>query len=89
MGYYKNSNGIECFQPDSDENTLYIETGWCQIDIEEMWDQIRFHFEKPGTIVKMSDFTIRSELIHTRCLGYDLMDWGDHDNFLIIERKKS
>jgi hypothetical protein len=85
MGYYKNSRGVECFSPDSDEETLYI----CSdggISFEELWDQIRWYFETPEKKLEMSDITISTEIIHTRAIYHDLMDWSDWNNYIVITK---
>ncbi len=67
-----------------DANTLHIYNGWGGIDFEDLTDDIERHF---GTR-DLSLFEIRGEKIHCRCIGYDLYDGFDYDNYLIIERKE-
>lgn len=82
MGYYYEKNGTKSFTPDNNEKELYIQTDCIQITMADLIEQIREHFKTDD----MTQFAIESEEIHTRCVGYDLYDGGDWDNYIIIRR---
>lgn len=69
------------YTPQNDENTLYIPSGY-NLNLSELLEMATDHF--PG--VELSDLTIESEKIHTRCITYDLYDSGDWDDYIIIRR---
>lgn len=81
MGYYKNSRGIDCFQPDDTENTFYLDTQLFSHEITEIKELAKQKF--PGYD---GELKITAEYIHTRCLYYDLYDRGDYDIFLVISK---
>lgn len=74
---------IEDFQPDDTETEMYILTDGSGVSMESLLDRVR---EKWGADTQLSDIQIRSEFIHTRCLGYDSFDRGDWDNYLVITK---
>lgn len=65
------------------EDTLYI-LGTCSIG--EIIDLASAHFKVDVASI-LHDFNIGSEYIHTRCIGYDLYDPNDYDNYIVISRK--
>lgn len=80
MGYSTRNNGqIKDFQPDNDENTLYVAGS---MTFEELSEAIIAHFGD----VTPDQITIESEYIHTSCITYDLYDPGDYTNFIIIRK---
>lgn len=84
MGYTtrKHRGGeTQHFWPDDTATEFYIEGG---ASLEEINEQI---LQKWGPI-PLSQLRISAEFIHTDCLGYDLMDWGDYTNFLRITNTK-
>lgn len=86
MGYYKNSRGIECFDPDNTDTEFYFwaEGTWDMLDPIEAAAK---HF-KCCTSDILHRGTIRAEHIHVRCLGYDSYDRGDWSNYIVITYKK-
>lgn len=64
-------------EPVDTDDTLYIlenTTLSVMLDaIKEKWGDVNF-----------DDVTINAQYIHTRCLGYDLYDASDYDNYLVI-----
>lgn len=68
--------------PTSDKNTLYIESGY-GATVADLLTKIVDHFGD----TEYSDLLITSEKIHTRCIGYDLYDGADWDDYIIITRK--
>ena len=82
MGHYRNNSGIECFEPDNDEKTLWIEADY-RTGLREIFDAIRNHF---GDDIDFSEISITAEHIHTRCLGYDRYDGSDYTNYLKITK---
>lgn len=78
---------IRCFDPDNDENTLYVNCGsygGSSFDLEHILDLARDHFGNPE--LALNEISIGAEHIHTRCLGHDQHDPTDHTNFLVITR---
>ena len=82
MGYYTERDGTTSFRPDDDENTMYIASDYGSISMDEILAKIK---EKWGDI-GMDNIKIRSEYIHTSCIGYDQYDGGDYTNYIVIER---
>lgn len=83
MGNYKSWTGIDCYEPDNDENFLYIPCYGDSFSFSEIYDRIREHFKIPFDPLK---FTISCDKIHTNAIYYDLHDPSDYTNYLIIER---
>ena len=83
MGYYKNSRGIDCFEPDNTEDTLYIDSSG-GLDFADIIERIESHFKIP---FNPSDFLITAERIHTYCIYYDMYDSGDYTNYIVIQLK--
>ncbi len=79
MGYYKNFNGTDCFEPDNTERELYILSGGLSpiISMDNLLSQIYEHFGH-------TDVKIEATKIHTRCIHYDLYDSMDYDDYLLI-----
>jgi hypothetical protein len=85
MGYYTEGS-IRCFSPDNTETELYIACDdYCSFDLEDILDRSRSHFQNSN--LQFQDLAISAQHIHTRCLGYDQYDRGDHTNFLLITLK--
>lgn len=81
--YIKHSGGtIENYEPDNDENHLYIEASY-GLSLTTLLERIKNHF---GQDIDFEDLEISSEHIHTRCLGYDLYDSGDYDEYICIRK---
>lgn len=79
MGYGKRDNGITTFWPDDTDVEFYMAEG---ASLEEILTLCR---EKWGDQCLLAgNIRIDSEFIHTDCLGYDLMDFGDYTKFLKI-----
>lgn len=83
MGYYKDSKGRTCFDPDSDEDTLYIEAN-DSIGFVYMLIVLKRHF---GEDAEFAQFDISAENIHTSCIGLDYHDSMDYTNYIVITRK--
>ena len=83
MGKYVHQ-GVECYRPDSDENTLYLLDSLYTID--GLRQQIIEHFSVSADEADQ-DFVFSTENIHTHCLGYDGYDAGDWTQFIVIRRK--
>lgn len=79
MGYFKNFNGTDCFEPDNTEHELYILSGeWSPIiSMDDLLSQIREHFGHVNVKIKATK-------IHTRYIYYDLYDSMDYDDYLLI-----
>lgn len=85
MGDYRDDLGRKCYTPDNDESILYIpQPKYGSIPFGDMMEAIRGHF---GEDVDLDSLEIGGEEIHTRCLGYDLYDSGDWDQYLIITKR--
>lgn len=84
MGYTTRNNGqITDFWPDDTGTEFYIAYG---ASLEEIMTRCR---EKWGDeCLADGSIKIESEFIHTKCLTYDLMDWGDYTKFLRITKEK-
>lgn len=81
MGYTRNGS-ITNFEPDNDENTLYLLSS-CNYSLAQI---IGFAKEKWGQDLNFDDIVIEAENIHTRCLTYDVYDAGDYDNYIVIRK---
>jgi hypothetical protein len=79
--YFKNDGKTRNYQPDDTENCFFIQGSASIAEIKE-----RLRQKWPG--VSMDNIRITPEHIQTRCLGYDLYDYFDYDDFLCIERIK-
>lgn len=86
MGNTTAPNGIRNFTPDNTSDTLYIEAGvYMTLTLGDILDKVRAHF---GDDINFDDLTINAEHIHTRCLGYDLYDPSDYDEFIVITKNQ-
>lgn len=83
MGYYKDERGITSFEPDDDDDTLHIIADM-SIDFDYLLIVIRRHF---GADAEFSQFEIRADNIHTRCIGLDYHDSMDYTDYIIISRR--
>ena len=79
MSYYKNMNGIDCFEPDNDATTLYIRSS-CQYTLLEIFEKCKDYFKDN---ISLGDIEITSANIHTDCLSYDQYDSWDYTDFII------
>lgn len=83
MGKYT-WNGVECFTPDNDNNTLYLSNvGYTLADLRQ---KIAEHFSVSAEEAD-TGFEVTTEYIHTDCLGLDYHDASDWTNFIVITRK--
>lgn len=88
MGHFTRGSGvwpdvkIRCFEPDNDENTLWIDINYSSISISEILERCSDHFGK----TTLDELTIEAENIHTDCLGYDEYDPTDYTMYLKITR---
>lgn len=71
------------FWPDDTDTVLYIDGS---ASMEEIMTRCR---EKWGDecLLAAGSIDIAAEFIHTDCLGYDKMDWGDYTKFLCITKR--
>lgn len=69
--------------PESSETILYIRSGY-SLTLQELIEQAQIHFK--DDYIDLNTLQITSEKIHTRCIGYDLYDGSDWDDYIIIER---
>lgn len=72
--------------PENTETSLYINCGIGSypFDFLYMMDSIKSHF---GEEISLEELDITAEHINTRCIGYDLYDSSDYDNYIVITRK--
>lgn len=73
-------------EPKNTEKELYIylgmgEFGSSYISLQSIIDKAREHF---GPSFNPENCSIGGEHHHARCLGYDLYDSMDYDNYLVI-----
>ena len=83
MGYYK-TGFVTNFIPDNDSATLYIFAENETFDFNYITDLVQNYFGDESTL---DQFTIGAEKIQTRCIGFDMYDPDDYDNFIVICRK--
>lgn len=85
MGYYTASNKTKTFRPDNTKDKIYIE-GSMRYTFSELFDIASEHFEKDYNL--LDNIAISAEHIQTRCIGYDIYDPDDYDDFIVMERLK-
>ena len=84
MGYsYRNGGQIKDFWPDDTDNTFYIVSNGCDNNLSNIQEKINEKW--PGS--SMERIHIYAERIHTQCLGYDLYDPMDYQDFLVITKE--
>jgi hypothetical protein len=82
MGQYtRPSTTITDFKPDDTDTVMYLNCNYITFTLSEIHEKCK---EKWGADIQMEDISITSEYIHTRCLGYDLYDSSDYENFLVL-----
>ena len=69
--------------PVDNEKTIYFSSGCGQESLQYIIDRAREHF---GYDVSLDDLSIEAEYRHVRCIGYDLYDAGDYQNYIVITR---
>lgn len=81
MACYTDENGILNYYPENTEELLYIK---CNngIYLNYIIDEAKKHFNKQH--IEVSDLQIEIEEFKSRCIGYDLYDGADWDNYLVI-----
>jgi len=85
MGYTTRPNtSIRDFWPDDTESTIYVDASQAPT-LNDLLAQAQ---EKWGEDIELSDVRITAEHIHTRCLGYDLHDPSDYDDFVVLTYTK-
>ena len=67
--------------PQNDDNTIYIDSE-TNPSLQEILDAAREKWPD----IDFKDLNINSEYIHTRCIGYDLYDSNDYDNYIVITK---
>ena len=70
----------ESFWPQDTRKDLYIDSGSGK-EGNRIWEMIQEKW--PG--IKMNEFYMSAEHIHTKCLTYDLYDSSDYTDFIHIE----
>ena len=70
------------FQPDNDENTIYVLACDNSITLTDLIDIAR---EKWGTWG--NDISISAEHVHTRCIYYDRYDSSDYDDYIVLRKE--
>lgn len=68
---------VENYTPEDSQETIYILEG---CSLQTIIDKVK---DKWGDI-ELDEVQIEPSYIHTRCLGYDLYDSSDYDNYLEI-----
>jgi hypothetical protein len=81
MAHYKNKGGIDCFEPDNTEDTLYVEAD-NTISFDFLIEIGCEYFD-----CDLEDLEIHSEYIHTRCVYFDRYDPQDYNCFFVISKK--
>lgn len=87
MGYGERKGGgghkIATFWPDDTDKCFYIAEG---TDLAEIMDRCAQKWPDGSSRVGFNagDIQIEAQFIHTDCLYYDLMDFGDYTRFLCI-----
>ena len=74
---------IKTFEPDNDENTLYVDPRG--MNLKELLEQISKHFGN----ISLSELSITAEHIQTDCIGYDKYDSSDYTTYLCIQKESS
>ena len=67
---------------ESNEKVLYINTEYCDITLDVLQSMIKNHFGH-------TDVTIEASEYQFRCYGYDLRDWNDCFNSLLVTSNES
>lgn len=95
MGYYNDSKGVKCFEPDNTETRLYIEVGYSEFDFHSVVEQAAGHFGLPDPNVDSVSFNqcaarlkVSAEYIHVNAIGYDRYDPSDYAVYLVIDLKE-
>jgi hypothetical protein len=80
--YIRSGTRIRDFQPDDTETELYIFSPRCGggPTLEELLQRIKDKWPD----ARPESLTFSSQSIQTRCLGYDLYDSGDYDDFIVV-----
>ena len=82
MGY---SNNGSTFEPDDDENTIYLKSSsW--ITLADIIYIVQSKWPELSDLDSLESIYINAENIHTDCLGYDRHDSNDYTNFIVITR---
>lgn len=68
---------IENYTPEDSANTMYILES-CSLQ------NIIYSVKNKWGDVELDEIEIESSYIHTRCLGYDLYDSSDYDNYIEV-----
>ena len=75
----------DTFTPEDTEDTMYMCAHHRSIDFSEIWEKAREKWPR----IQFDELSIEADYIHTRCIGYDLFDGADWDNYLIITASPS
>ena len=79
MGYSNNGN---TFEPDDDENTIYLKnSNW--ITLADIIYIVQSKWPELLDLDLLESININAENIHTDCLGYDL---HNYTNFIVITK---
>ncbi len=71
----------ESRSPQNDESNVYLYGE--EKSLEEIIAAAREHF---GEDVEFSNLSVTREHFHARCIGYDLYDRSDYDDYIVISR---
>tara|TARA_R110002020_G_scaffold86013_1_gene212191 strand:+ start:350 stop:574 length:225 start_codon:yes stop_codon:yes gene_type:complete len=66
------------YTPTDTDTTMYI---LGEAPLSEIIEKSK---DKWGSDIDFDDIEISSEYIHTRCLGYDLYDSSDYDEYIVV-----
>lgn len=73
------------FWPDDTDKEFYISNS---ATMEEIFERCREKWPDASCPLGFSigNIRIEAQFLHTDCLGYDSMDWGDYTHFLCITK---
>lgn len=66
------------FYPEDTDTTFFVLEN---TDMQSILDKAK---EKWGDDIQLCDIQVNPTYIHTRCIGYDMYDSSDYDNFLEV-----
>lgn len=68
--------------PENSETTLYIRGE--EASLADIIERAKQHF---GEDIEFDDLSVGREHFHARCIGYDLYDPADYDDYIYITKK--
>lgn len=77
----------ESLSPNSSNQILYLPSRDC-LTLGDLNEKAKEHFEReyPGERFDPDNYTIGNEHFHARCIGYDLYDPTDYDDYITVSR---